>query len=174
MTDAPERILVIEDSKFGWPNGFTAKAPAEPWDDRNPVEYTRTDLSLAAQGALLEKAARVLDRHYGVPCEPVHPDKWTEESLSAYESGQMDAAASWKATILSLDPDALTALREHEDRIRREERYACAKIAEAEMKKHAAETYSGGTVSVHRSGQSAARCYAAGHILTLIKERDGG
>lgn len=154
-------ILIVAQQLGVHPDDFSWDAATEEFegDVRAVVGnllQRHWEAARAAQGALLEKAAAYLENKVGGKYDP--------------------AACVYRVIateIRALSPDALAALREHEDRIRQEERDACAKIAEAERKKHAAETYSGGTVSVHRSGQSAARCYAAGHIVTLIKERDG-
>jgi hypothetical protein len=45
LTEAPERILCIEDRKFRWPHGYTSAWPMDPKDDRSPVEYIRADLA---------------------------------------------------------------------------------------------------------------------------------
>lgn len=65
--------------------------------------------------------------------------------------------------------DTLRALLRERDAAEALAYERAAEIAEREMKKNAAETYSDGTVTVHRYGQSAAKCYAAGAILEGIR-----
>ena len=79
---------------------------------------TRSDLALAAQGALLEKAAALLDQYEGAPCLPLDEGAWTDELTTFYNFGQKDATNAWKQQIRALSPDATAALAEREAKIR--------------------------------------------------------
>lgn len=73
--------------------------------DGDEVEYTRSDLALAAQGALLKKAAAV---------DLTYPSFCSDEYQSAWDTALLE----FSEAIHDLSPDATAALAEREAKIR--------------------------------------------------------
>lgn len=161
MSEAPERIWAQP-----WPNGavgdcwHNATTETErPWEFN---EYLRTDLSQALVAAKLHEAAEVANF--------IADDCHAPLARSFQESFSAGCREVSRRVTELIDTDHQAALDAYVRREVEKERDRCAKIAEDEMKRNAAETYSGGAVTVHKSGQSAAKCYAAGAILAAIRE----
>lgn len=111
MNDFPDKLKIGKCHPFNGGNFYVSRENL----GGGAVEYTRTDLCLTAEqadaraGALLAEAVRRIEAN-PQPCSPAHPDTWTEDQLSHYESGQSDAAVSFVSAILAIAPAATAAL----------------------------------------------------------------
>ncbi len=59
---------------------------------------------MAAEAKGREDAAKIADRHDGVPCK--NDDGWTVEQCAFYDAGQLDASASIAAAIRNTNHSA--------------------------------------------------------------------
>jgi hypothetical protein len=109
MSGAPERIHV----RWGKAGDTRATYMEERFlPPDNGAEYIRADVSAAriadlerqlaeARDKALEEAALRIDANPD-PCSPAYPSAWTDDQISHYDSGQLDAANSFAYAIRAM------------------------------------------------------------------------
>lgn len=97
MSDAPKRIWINEHG------GNWSPVPGGTQEVQYILKEAADRERDVAVREALERAALVLDNHNGQPIEP--SDAWSEEFVSGFQTGQLDAATSWQFAIRALIPD---------------------------------------------------------------------
>ena len=65
---------------------------------RTPAALAADPMVMAMVAAAMEGAVRVIDAK-PQPCSPAHPEAWTDDQITHYETGQLDAAVSFIAAL---------------------------------------------------------------------------